>query len=136
MTTATDYSALESRELDALVAERVMGLVPCQNERAHDPASEFYIGNGNCHAQPDSPTDGGEDPFYSTTWEGAGLVLEAMRERGWRWAVYPAASGPAIAATFSRTGKGNRHLEGQAVTAPAPRAVCIAALRAIAAGGE
>ena len=88
-----DYSALSDRELDALVAERVMEWERVRRYEIDDVA----LTAGTRH-------DGRrvEVPFYSTTWEGAGLVLEAMRERGWRWAVYPAASGPAIAATFSR----------------------------------
>lgn len=51
---------LTDRELDAQIAERVMGLVPCQ-------------GNGHangellpCHAQPESPTQGAETRLYST----------------------------------------------------------------------
>jgi hypothetical protein len=35
-TETRDYETLEDRALDALVAERVMGLVPCQNPRALD----------------------------------------------------------------------------------------------------
>lgn len=55
-----------------------------QSETAH--GDDGYP-RRNCHAFPDSPMLGGEDPLYSSSWEGAGLVLEAMRERGYEYSI-------------------------------------------------
>jgi len=66
-------------ELDALVAQMVMGLVPCTN--SHGGQGRDYLG-GRCYASPEDPADGGELPLYSTTYEGMGLVLAEMARRG------------------------------------------------------
>lgn len=62
------------RELDAIVAERVMGSVPCRSDLHR---------NGEmlpCHAHPDWPTKGAETPLYSTDVAAAWQVVEHMRE--------------------------------------------------------
>lgn len=60
------------RALDALVAEKVFGLVRCTG-------CDYY----ECYAQPDSPNHGGELRGYSTRIEDAWEVVEKMREAGW-----------------------------------------------------
>lgn len=71
------------RELDALIAEKVFGLVPCQAE-VHEGA---YM--RPCHANPDSPTSGGETRCYSTNisaaWEVAEKLKITVRPSGGQW---------------------------------------------------
>ena len=117
MTTATDYSALESRELDALVAERVFEWAKIRH----------YAGLAMRRV-----------PAYSTTWEGAGLVLEAMRERGWNWTVHAYTSlvpgSPFEVALENGTTPVGPFEWPWADGDSLPRVVCIAALRALEAG--
>jgi hypothetical protein len=67
------------RIMDALVAEKVMGLVPC-TAPSHTPGHKYHM-PGPCHAQPDSPDLGGETKQYSTEIEAAWEVVERL-ERG------------------------------------------------------
>lgn len=64
------------RELDAEVAEKVMGLVRCQG-------SQHKLGGRaegwECWAQADSPTRGGELPSYSTDITDAWKVVEQFQ---------------------------------------------------------
>ena len=64
------------RELDALVATRVFGLVmcTCANHNEHFPRAL-------CYALLDSPDKGGELRCYSTDIAAAWLVVEKLRER-------------------------------------------------------
>jgi hypothetical protein len=73
---------MSERELDAQVAEKVMGLVPCANP-CHDLKPEIaeYMPRP-CHAQPDSPDKGGETRCYSTDISAAMEVVDRMRSLG------------------------------------------------------
>lgn len=66
------------REMDALVAEKVMGLVPCRAE-SHTEGHPLYMPRP-CHAQPDSPDMGGETAMYSTSISDAWEVVEKMKK--------------------------------------------------------
>lgn len=60
------------RELDTLIAERIMGLVHCKSTyHAHDEGWGKF-----CFATPDSPAWGGELRAYSTEIADAWLVVE------------------------------------------------------------
>lgn len=63
------------RELDALIAEKVMGLVPCQAYRC--PSKPF------CHADPESPERGMETRSYSTDISAAWAVVQRLSELGY-----------------------------------------------------
>jgi len=67
---------LPGRELDALVCERVFGLVRCRGEK-HDASYP----NTYCYAATDSPTEGAEARCYSTEINDAWEVVAAMREK-------------------------------------------------------
>lgn len=62
------------RELDALIAEKVMGLVRCKNWRHADGT----FPSERCFASPDSPTQGAEARLYSTEIADAWLVVEKI----------------------------------------------------------
>jgi hypothetical protein len=73
------------RELDVLIAEKVMGLVPCKAEchtRERSPLP------GPCHAQPDSPDQGGETKEYSTDIAAAWTVVEKLREGKYEFTLF------------------------------------------------
>ena len=61
------------RDLDALVAEKVMGLVRCQGKRHNAEYPNTY-----CYARPESPENGGEVLEYSTRIEAAWEVVEKV----------------------------------------------------------
>lgn len=63
------------REMDALIAERVFGLVPCQ-DKCHTMGHPMHIPLP-CHANPDAPTKGGETR-YSTNISAAMAVLDKV----------------------------------------------------------
>jgi hypothetical protein len=86
MTTETtrDYETLEPRALDALVAERVFGLVQCTSA-GHD--GEDAPPRETCYAQPDSPSQGGDLWMYSEDVAAAFTVLEAMRATGYGYTI-------------------------------------------------
>jgi hypothetical protein len=68
------------RELDALIAEKVFGFVPCTHE-AHDAAGDGWL----CFALPESPDQGGECRSYSTEIADAWLIVEKLCADGWNW---------------------------------------------------
>ena len=68
------------REIDALVAERVMGLVACRNP-CHNKEHPKYI-EGSCHAQVTSTDQGGETRLYSSNLEDSWSVVLQLREEG------------------------------------------------------
>lgn len=78
-------SEMSDREIDALVAEKVMGLVRC-TASCHDPSRKGYQ-PGICHAQPDSPDRGSETSCYSTDIAAAMEVVEKMRAQCFRLAL-------------------------------------------------
>lgn len=62
-----------SREMDALIAEKVVGLVPCQADVHLSESVSRY-----CHARPASPTMGGETACYSTDVAAAFEALDSV----------------------------------------------------------
>lgn len=114
---------MTDRELDALVAEKVMGwtLVKGDRERGSPIANELGgLAGMMC----------GTIPRYSTTGDGMLAVIEAMHKRGWSCS----AEGPDLFggcwAEFSQMeGKMMRGPDGDADSLP--RAVCLAALQAL-----
>ncbi|SRR5213594_831871 len=68
---STDTALTAGRELDARVAERVMGLVRCE-------ALHHVIEGGYCHALPTSRDRGGETACYSTEIAAAWQVVEKL----------------------------------------------------------
>ncbi len=69
------------RSLDAEVAEKVMGLVPCTAPHKGERRPIY------CHARPTSPSKGGETPAYSTDIGAAMTVVVEVQRRnpGWRF---------------------------------------------------
>jgi hypothetical protein len=76
MHTEESLAALSDRELDAVVAEVVFGIVPI-----------------HCY------------PAYSSTWEGIGLIVEHMRQNGWTFALDVSLDNEWPEARFHHTGK-------------------------------
>jgi hypothetical protein len=76
---------LAGRALDAAIAERVMGLVPCKSP--HHVEGALMYAPGPCHAQPDSPDKGDDTSLYSTDATAADEVLQRMRVRGYGWTI-------------------------------------------------
>lgn len=128
------------RDLDALIAERVFGLVQCQGLR-HDG----LFPNTYCYANPASPTQGAEVREYSTRVEDAWEVVERMAD-GWyieiRNYIRPIIGVDGFIdestpdrmfwlVTIERVGPSDKEYSEEAVT-PA-LAICLAALKAIAA---
>lgn len=130
---------MTDRELDALVAEKVMGMwrEPWNDESAHwwqkhsDGTSKMHanvnlLGSWTSHFN--------ALPKFSTTLDAAWLVVEEMRRRGWDFIlevvhdksrIHPKAG--IFDAQFS-----SRDGEGQAYTDDTPsRAICLAALKAL-----
>lgn len=113
-------------ELDVLVAELVMGWTP-------DGKGGWYIVGGLSngyhffHGEPITS--------FSTSWEGAGLVIERMRELDWWLRVETWGSDRQEGRTRARFVKhgGNWHDQPRFIVAPtAPEAICLAALAALA----
>ncbi len=139
----TDYDALSDEQLAVLVAEKVFGY----EFRTHSPDWDvwycrsirdksrdgrgWYRGPGDsnwtcqaCYGLPMNP---------ATSWADAGRVLERMREGGWSAVlnVGGMAKDPdrECFATFMR--EGELWDEHQGIGASLPRAICIAALKAV-----
>ena len=120
MTTETqDYETLTDRELDALVAERVMGFHPCTR-------GEQYGWDGDRHYN--------HDEFralhYSTDPGAAFTVLEAMRAQGYFVGVSGSEERWNASIHHKHPGATVWHDKSM------PRAVCVAALRALDAEGN
>jgi hypothetical protein len=115
VTTQTDYSTLTDRELDALVAERVMG-----QEVTLIGAHPHYMDNSTAYRAVRR---------YSTDPAAAFTVLEAMAERGYTSTM---CLGPPSFGGFAITISGpNRKLITEGSPDSMPRAAVIAALRAL-----
>jgi hypothetical protein len=129
-TETRDYEMLEPRALDALVAERVMGLVTlgrkdacpaCGHEAAGHSGGDFchacMMAGTGCEYEWDYPR------AYSTDPAAAFTVIEAMRERG----------GPiSIATDLDESDAWLVTIEGTSIMDRMfPRAAVIAALRAL-----
>ena len=126
------YDTMEAgREMDALVAEKIMGLVPCQND-CHKIGSPRYL-PGLCHAQPDSPDEGGETAQYSTSISAAWEVVEKMWDRGYMADVYQSdCEGTWSAEFLPKNDMDSAGVEWGGSMAPtAPLAICRAALKAV-----
>lgn len=78
---ANQYTKADTRTLDAVLAERLFGWTT----RDHPLFPWIQPVTGIAFSAP---------PAISTSWEGMGLVLEAMKARGWDYEVrsIPAAS--------------------------------------------
>lgn len=112
------------REVDALVAERVMGLVPCTAESHRSGEAPW-----SCHARGDSPDQGGETAHFSTDMDAAWPVVEAMQGRGFVFTLRYRDSGGWRACFMTRPTTENRSPSRVADTAPL--AICRAALAAV-----
>lgn len=108
------------RELDATVAEKVMGL----QVMIHNPGSGEWR---TLYAGGDTPLL----PYYSSDPAAAWSVVERMRELGWYWEIVGRSNEPYIGAWFyggpTNPSKGTH--DGYADTMPL--AVCRAALAAL-----
>lgn len=122
------------REMDALVAERVLRLEK-RDQRYHDGeyAGFLYVGSdGKCRGALEAKCN-----WFSTRIDAAWEVVETMRERGWYPDVFYGANreGPYWGARLDRAsededGNGGRMVTEYAETAPL--AICRAALAATA----
>lgn len=129
----TDYANLSDRELDAAVAERVMGWT-CRRERWLDHAgrdagitTEFYA----------SPTEGTITAAQfqpSKLIQDAWLVVERMRELGFGFRAYWFPNGGNVKCCFATGFDPYDSPEDAAhdvIADSAPRAICLAALAAL-----
>lgn len=127
---------MTDRELDALVAEKVMGMwrEPWNDEPDHwwqrhsDGTSKMHasvklLGAWTCHSN--------SLPKFSTKLDAAWLVVEEMRRKGWATGIEALVvePGPSYYAVVCGRGSsdGAIHVRDES----APRAICIAALRAL-----
>jgi hypothetical protein len=128
-----------SRDLDAALAEKLFGAKVELVEKAWSdddwlhgdyPTETDCIGIVNPNFKPGGPTPPAwVVPGYSTTWEGMGLVVEEMRERGFCVEIeYGPGSNSVVYATFVRTVP---RAHGHAKTKPMPEAVARAARAAL-----
>jgi len=107
------------RELDALIAEKVMDEKIGSGHRSmivHGPFEEC-----DCI----SHDEAGVLPRYSTQIADAWLVVEKMRERSFRWVINSENHNWDIYLEDRRMGRGEGH------TTTAPLAICLAALNAM-----
>ena len=113
--------------MDALVAERVFGFERCTAERCPGPE--------RCYAHPDTPDKGSVLARYSTTWEGLGLVVARMAERGCLLELLQADTLPGVWCAHFYGACGAPLRDGDWDDAPdfptAPEAVARAALEAL-----
>ena len=125
-----EIESLAGRELDVAIAERVMGLVPCQSEQ-HELGAKFYA-ERPCHAQPDSPTKGGETSLYSTDIGAAMQVVERLRASNWYVTLSNGdeRAGKEWFVEFLRS-DGKYLYNGEADCDSLPEAICRAALKAV-----
>lgn len=124
---------MTDRELDALVAEKVFGATPCDDPRTQCEAA--HMTPVQCWIMPNEPY-GSELRDYTGRIEEAWTVVAKMRERGagftllcWTAATMGWCGGDPIACHFT-TADGITHY-GRAEGDSAPRAICLAALRAV-----
>lgn len=128
-------------ELDALVAEKVMGLVPCEHwtilHHGGLSGAAYWLQSGSC------PTHGGhpEEPQscypreqccqYSTNIQAAWQVLESLKD--WRFSLHgPCDEVPQWCATFTNYGyRSFQDLQVEERADTAPLAICLAALKVV-----
>lgn len=112
------------RELDAMIAEKVMGWAPVLH---YGERGTGYWAPSGCESDGAWVTDG-DVPFYSADMAAAWEVVEEMARRGWkvdvqsrcppRWAVHVNFALPITGRVFERSDS-------------APHAICLAALKAL-----
>lgn len=114
---------MTDRELDAAVSEVLFG-AGTYNYQALGRTERNYV------LRPAGPgTAWSKLPHYSSTWEGLGLVIEAMRELGFECDLITWAGG-ANSAKFGCPWDVPSSSQGMETAATAPRAVAMAALGA------
>lgn len=113
-------------ELDALVAERVLGWQRRPSCWDRDPLGRDGKPGHDLLSR-------GKTPCFSSRWDGAGLVVEAMENRGWFLNLDRpprlVSTGPLAWVAKIRTSIGDRRVGEAADTAPL--AICRAALAAL-----
>lgn len=112
------------RELDALIAEKVMGLIVTEQGFCGHPITK---GGGRVHG-----TDMGwwatVLPFYSTDIAAAWEVVERMREKGFNFQIHNVNERKNWVAFFWKKGiVGDPYVSSETLT---PYAICLAALKA------
>ena len=116
------------RVIDALVAEKVMGLIKCTN-KAHE------IDKAWCHARPESDNRGGETQPYSTSisaaWEAVGKLRHWPDGHWWLHLSQVAGVQDNWEASFTFGGMAARHPRHFTFAPTAPLAICRAALKVI-----
>lgn len=133
------------REIDFAVARHVLGVEPCDSWSLFHhggPSGPTYMKRDSCAHEPGRCTARQLFPGrYSETWNGAGLVIEAMRDRHRMFvklendATLPGDETPTtwFVAEFSNFVEGEVDCVGVATSVSAPLAVALAALRALGA---
>ena len=111
------------REIYALVAERVMGLVACQNP-CHNEGHPRYI-PGLGHAQPESSDQGGETRLYSSQIEDSWLVVNKLRDEGLSPVIHSESNGKWSVCVFRQS----EYICDSGIAENEYLAICIAALR-------
>lgn len=79
MTVEHPYATIDDRGLDALIAERVFGLVRCQ---AHQVHGDGRFPADNCHAELGDPEAGVMDPEWSSEAGPSTELLIELTRRG------------------------------------------------------
>lgn len=111
------------RELDALIAEKVFGLVKCRGRHDEQHDGDY------CYAQPDSPMRGGELRSYSSDIADAWLVVEKLRRRGFGFSVGDILNTAWFEVTFDNPVTELSYIVGATTIS---EAICRAALAAVA----
>lgn len=127
----TDTPVLIDLELDAWLGEHLFGLSVEWDYWFAGSDGAKRAGQANNRGQ--TPFEVGEFdalPCYSSTYEGMGLVLEAMRQRGWTWILSTISHLDSHAGQL-RAQMFNEQASVDAVAASIPRAVAEAARAAL-----
>lgn len=116
------------RELDALIAEKVMGLQTCSDPIGRCAAAKLTP--CQCWGVPDRNgiVSGGERASYSTDIAAAWEVMEKLREQ---WAVELHGRDQAWAVLIEDGDEVSAHFIATEEADTAPLAICLAALKAV-----
>ena len=117
------------REMDALVATKIFGLVPCQAESHKNDEAPW-----DCYARLNSPDQGGELKAYSIDIAAAWEVVEKMRDTHDFYLEKEKDDTRWIANFFPTSGEFLS--EDCASGNSAPHAICLAALKAVVSRGR
>lgn len=156
MPDAREVTVASERQLDALIAEHVMGWERrTMIERVLDPAWRIGMGFNAMYkvadpvpflVAPDTPVDasvgvraivgdlriGGDVPAYSTDANAAMQVVDAMREKKYSWSAQVPKKGDAWASfNYQGTGDPDGQESGSKAADTFCRAICLAALAAV-----